>query len=424
MDMSKKLQKSEKRIDDVLNLASKKGVTPSGKGWNEDTTLVTYKEMLKALAREYHETYGIADIQKFEEQKLKELLYKRVDAYFEGNLKQAHNIRTGLAAIRAYNHAIEQISSLNSKHKPLNIDTREMRNELNDMGVIRRSKASSILRATPQQARSVLDNMEATLNEYRDKGYNYDTTMREIAFHAGKIANETGGRIASIMKLKVDDVVVDKTKNEIRFRKDKGGLSRAVRISPDTAMYLEQLTTGKKPNQHVFTSKRRNGSFKSRQAMVKEVEKIIKQAGSHLNGTSQITMKNREGEKVTVDVHHHFTPHSFRKSFAVQRTMDYHNQFATKSQIDKHIAERIIENEKVKDKLTVARERINKHMYDETGALKTNPKTGKVYVPRDLNRKEYAIFCTSLDLGHFRNDVITSWYTTFREIKSYVEEAK
>ncbi|MET3690437.1 integrase [Priestia megaterium] len=420
--MSKKVQKSEKRIDDVLNLMCKKGVTPSGKGWNEDTTLTTYKDMLKALVREYHETYGVADIQKFDEQKLKELLYKRVDGYFEGNLSQAHNIRTALAAVRAYNHGIEEIPSLKSKHKPLKMDTREMRHELNNMGVIRRGRASSILRATPEQARSVLDNMEATLNEYRDKGYHYDTTMREISYHSGRIANETGGRIASIMKLKVDDVVVDKTKNEIRFRKDKGGLSRAVRIPPETAAYLAELTEGKKSNQHLFTSKRRNGSFKSRQAMTKEVEKIIKQAGNHLNETSQITMKNRDGEKVTMTVHHHFTPHSFRKSFSVRRTMEYHEQFSTKSQIDKHISERIKENEKVKEKLTVARQRINHHMYDKTGALKTNPKTGSVYVPRDLSREEYAIFCTSLDLGHFRNDVITSWYTTFNEIKSYVKD--
>ena len=42
---------------------------------------------------------------------------------------------------------------------------------------------------------------------------------------------------------------------------------------------------------------------------------------------------------------------------------------------------------------------------------------------RDLTREEYAIFLASVSLGHFRNDVITAFYTTANEVKNYYDKA-
>ncbi|MGM2853637.1 hypothetical protein, partial [Bacillus cereus group sp. Bce028] len=66
----------------------------------------------------------------------------------------------------------------------------------------------------------------------------------------------------------------------------------------------------------------------------------------------------------------------------------------------------IREDSKLKQKLDAARERINKDRKE----------------PRELTREEYAIFFTSVSLGHFRNSVIKDFYADLDEVMEYYEE--
>ena len=43
---------------------------------------------------------------------------------------------------------------------------------------------------------------------------------------------------------------------------------------------------------------------------------------------------------------------------------------------------------------------------------------------RQLRHDEVAIFLVSTDLGHFRKDIVTSFYTTFSEVQKYYDEVK
>lgn len=394
INLSRKLDKSIKKINDVFEQMYKKGVTASDKKerWSK-RTVETYKSMTQAMMREIHSKFGIGDITRVKPEHVERIIEERTKQYFQGQTKEAYNIKTLIAAIKALNVGIAQT---NVFKKPFSIaNTDKIRQQLKEQNVIRKGAASSVLRATREDCEKVIENI-------RSQGYN--TATREMALHVSRIALETGGRISGILRLKSKDI--DVQNNKIIFRQDKGGLTREVKITKETAEYLKQLKEGKNPDDRLFVSKRRDGTIKSVEETRKEIEKVINQAARELTRTEKITIKDEKGNKKEVEVQKRFTTHSFRKAFALERTNYYYNKFKSKSAIDRYVAKRVEQNPKIAAKLDVVRERINK-----------NRKT-----PRDLTRQEYSIFFTSVDLGHFRNDVINQFYTTFKEVKKYYDE--
>lgn len=396
--MSRKLEASLKKADKVFDKCFEKGITPSGKRWSENGKN-TYANLFKAFVRAYHKEYGVSDITKMtDEDKINQLIQKRVDGYHSGKTGEAFNVKTLTAALKAFNHGV---ANTNVFKKPFSVgNTDEIRKNLKAQHVMRYSGTSTVLRATPAESQSVLDKIKNT-------GYNVKT--REVAYHVGKISMATGGRISAILKLTPSDFVIDRKTNEIHFIKDKGGLTRSVRVGRDTAEYFEKLRDGKKDNEVVFSrirTKRNVGTFKPVSELRKEVEKIISNAGEHLTKSTKVTIKDRNGKPKTVEVTQKFTPHSFRKSFALERTNYYFSKFDSKSALDSYVSRRINDDKKIKQKLDTLRERVNR---DRTTA-------------RALTNEEYAIFFASVDMGHFRNDVITSFYTTFKEIREYLKD--
>ncbi|MDQ0197078.1 tyrosine-type recombinase/integrase [Neobacillus ginsengisoli] len=410
---SNKMEHSLKQIWNVFKLAQKKGVSP-GQRVNRKTgekeekrvnfkTIESYVGMMESLGRDYKEKYGVSDYRKWQPEKIEELIRDRFDNFHKGNTSEAYNVNSLLSALKFYNHAVENISSLQKKHRTL-VDTNKMRKEKNEKNVIRYSKASKTLRATPDQSVQVLQNIA-------QDGYKVPT--REMAYHVAKIAQLTGGRHTSVLNLKAEDITIDKKTNSVYFHKDKGGLSRSVKVDEDTAAYLVALKEEKGTEEgRLFVAKRKDGTFMSVKETRKEISRIVTDAGKHLTTTKMITIKDENGEKKEVEIEQKFSMHSFRKSFALERTHQYIKQFTSKHQVDKYFAQ-LIEEEKafsgeprLKEKLDTLYERINKDREH----------------PRDITLVEYAIFATSLDLGHFRNDVITQFYTDFKEVRKYYEE--
>jgi len=396
--MSKKLAASHKKIEDVFYKMFDKGINPSGKDkrWDEDTKK-TYESMVKAFATDYHKEYGIADIAKMtDEKKINELIQKRIDNYHNGNRNEAYNLQVLCSSLKAFNLGVKETNVFKKEFSVGNPDG--IRQQMKEQHVVRNSKATSTLHATPEEAKSVLDNIKNT---------GYKTQTREIAFHVGKISMLTGGRISAILNLKSSDIVVNKETNEITFVKDKGGLTRTVKIDQETAKYLDSLRQGKKEDERLFSTirtKHNKGTFKPVKELRKEVEKIISKAGKHLEKTVDVKVKDKDGKSKTIPVTQKFTPHSFRKSFALERTTYYFGKFDSKNAIDSYVARRIEENPDLKKKLDKLREFVNKDRKDW----------------RDLKPIEYATFFASVDMGHFRNDVMTTFYATYKEIMDYI----
>lgn len=403
---SKKLKASNKKIDKIFEKMFHKGISVRRAEWDgkgkepsgmSKNTVKTYSDLVKSLLRDANQRYGIADISKLSEDMVKQIVQDKVDDYhINENMHQASNLKGYAAAIKAFNLGVQETNIFKNDKKFIIADADEIRDSLKEQNVFRRSSASPVLRATPKECLEVLENIKS-------KGYNTDT--RKIAYLAGKISLETGGRISAILRLRVGDINV--TDNKITFVDDKGGKTRTVEVDKEAALFLSALQAGKKENQRLFTPKRTDGTFKSVKETRKEVSSIISDAGKHLTRVEQINIKDADGNRKLVDVERNFTTHSFRKGFAMERTQEYIEKFSTKKELDDYVAARIAEDPKLKEKLNMVRDRIN------------DSRTGK---PRDLKIYEYAIFFCSVDLGHYRNDVITAFYTTFKELLAYYDE--
>lgn len=392
--MSLKLEATLKKVDRVFEAMFHKGITVKEEkdSWGENTPGI-YSDLVKALIREVHVRYGVADAKKIDMEKTKEIIMERAERFSKGELSESYNVKTVLAAMKAFNVGAEQTSIFKGNSVNLG-DVDAIRTELKERNLIRYSKSSTIMRATPDQCEKVLSNIQS-------KGY--QTDMRDIAYKASRVAYETGGRITATLKLRPQDI--DFENNRIHFNKDKGGLSRGLKISQETSDFLKELSVGKKPNQMIFTAKNKDGTFKSVVETRKAVQRIVKNASSEVRVTEKVTVKDENGKKKEIEVEKRFTPHSFRKGFAVNRTKEYLDRFHSSSAMKRYIQKRIKEDPKLAKKIQTLRTRLNR---------------GRKTL-RSLTPEEYAIFFTSVDLGHFRNDVIKAFYTTANEVKEYFQ---
>ncbi|WP_186322762.1 hypothetical protein [Bacillus thuringiensis] len=399
--MSKKLEASHKKIDKVFHKMFLKGISVKGEKTGkpkryDESSIETYSDMVKAMMNVVHKEFGIADIRKVEDKHVRAIVDKRVDGFFDGNLSESWNVKTMLSAVKAFNLGVEKTNIFKSNKFQI-ADVDAIKKELREQNVYRYSKSSTTLRATPSECDFVLEQI---------KSQGYMTQTREMAYHTSKIARLTGGRISAILDLKACDIAI--ADNKIHFIGDKGGLSRSVDIDNDTAKYLLSLKKGKEPHHDIFTAKKKNGKFKKKDVMRREIERVVKDAGASLSRMENVIVKDREGNKKVVQIEKNFTFHAFRKGYALERIQYYIKKHPTMSSMKKYIRERIKENPQIKVKLDTARERINK---DRNEA-------------RKLTLEEYAVFFCSVDLGHFRNSIIKDFYADLDEVLEYYAESK
>jgi len=406
---SKKLEASIKKIDRVFDKMKRNGISVGG-GRVSDRTIATYSEMMKSFMRSANEEFGVADIAKIKKEHIDELVQQRVDNFHAGNTSEAYNLKTLMASLKFFNKGVQETNVFNYNSKFELGDVDELRESIKEQNVFRKAKASTVLRATPSECNSVLERIAQS---------GYDTKTRNIAYSVAKISLETGGRISAILKLRPSDIKISnesssETSNgyKITFHRDKGGLTRTVEIAKETAEYIQSLTHGKKPNQRIFETTRSDGTYKSVKELRKEVSKVIASAGEHLTRQEPVKMKDKDGSEKVVFVTKKASAHMFRKAFAMAETKRFYDKFATKSAIRSYVAARIAEDPKIKEKLDTLKDRINKHI----------PSAERHKRGRNLNREEYAIFFASVSLGHFRNDVITAFYTTMNEVKGYYDK--
>lgn len=405
---SRKLEASIKKIDRVFDKMRRKGLSV-GERRASDRTIQTYTDMMKGFMRSAHKEFGVSDVSKITKEQVEELFQKRIDLYHDGDMSQAFNLKTLAASITSFNLGVQETNVFSYDNKFVVGDIQEIRELMREQQVVRKSKASTVLRATPLECESVLQNI-------KDSGY--DTNTRDVAYNAAKISLETGGRISAILKLRPSDIKIT-TKNgkeiyQVEFYKDKGGLTRSVEIAKESAEYLMSLAHGKKPNQRIFETKRNDGTYKSVKELRKEVSKVIASAGEHLTRQEPVKVKDKDGKEKIVFVTKKASAHMFRKAFAMAETKKFLDMFASKSVRKRYVKARIKEDSRLKDKLDTLKDRINKHI----------PKDQRKEKGRKLTKEEYAIFFASVSLGHFRNEIIGSFYTTLNEVKGYYDKLK
>ncbi|MED4286319.1 site-specific integrase [Priestia megaterium] len=393
---TQKLNASLTKIEKVFEKMYHKKIYV-GKSPMSESTVKVYADLTIALMRDVHRKYGVSDITKVKKEQVAELFQERIDKYHDSHTNEASNLNSIVSAVTAFTEGVKETNIF--KRELEFGDPKGMRNSLREQNVFRNSRASRTLRATPGEAMEVIRNIKQS---------GYDTRTRNTAAAVSQISLGTGGRISSILKLTPADIEIDEKTNKIRFLKDKGGLTRSVEITDkDTLQFLKGLTEGKKPNERLFSFKRKDGTFLSVAEMRKSVTNIITNAGRDLARTEKVKVKDRDGNYKYVSVPRKFTPHSFRKSFALQRCHEYLRKIPSDpKKLQEYVQQLKDSDPKLKSKIETMEKRIN----------------ASRNTVRQLRHDEVAIFLVSKDLGHFRKDIVTSFYTTFAEVQKYYDE--
>jgi len=393
---SQKLNASLTKIERVFEKMYHKKIHV-GKSPMSESTVKVYADLTISLMRDVHNKYGVSDITKVKKEHIAELFQERIDKYHDSNTNEASNLNSIVSAITAFNRGVKE-TNIFKRELELG-DPKGMRDSLREQNVFRNSRASRTLRATPGEAMEVIRKIKQS---------GYDTRTRDTAAAVSQISFGTGGRISSILKLTPADIEIDEKTNKIRFLKDKGGLTRSVEITDkDTLQFLKGLTEGKKPNERLFSFKRKDGTFLSVAEMRKSVTNVITNAARDLARTEKVKVKDRDGNNKYVLVPRKFTPHSFRKAFALQRCHDYLKKIPSDPvKLQRYVQQLKDSDDKLKSKIETMEQRIN-------ASRKSH---------RALRHEEVAIFLVSKDLGHFRKDIVTSFYTTFAEVQNYYNE--
>ncbi|ASK17788.1 MULTISPECIES: hypothetical protein [Bacillaceae] len=408
--MSNKLNASLKKIEKITERSFREGYTSkqgknSGK-WSPGTR-DTYCEMAKACMRDIHQLYGIADITKVQPEHVMGVIDRRISGFQAGNTKEASNVKTLIHAMHAVQNAAVKTGVFK---KELNlIDKKAALQHCKENDVRRKSSFSTTYGANVKECMQVLDNVKTMKSK-----------LSEAAYHVGKITLLSAGRHAAVLKLTVKDIKIDVNRGTVEFLGDKGNKDNtAYLVGKETATYFKSLTEGKDPKQNLFTITNqrgvKKGEIKSARQIEREMNKIYAKAGAHLTKEVKTYIRVPNGKyrdkngkektrwkKQTVTVTQTFSHHSFRKGFASGRLMEYLG--SSKTKIENEIARRIREDKKgiVKAKLDEVEKRRG----------------------RKLELDEKAVFLTSLDLFHYREDIVTMFYTTHEEVQSYLKEIR
>lgn len=367
--MSEKLEKTLKRIDKVFEYAKKEGMVfgenkPGEKERRSrlsDRTYESYQRAIKGLMNHMHEKYGVTDIEKMKERYVYDYFNEKVEGYKNGT-ESAFTARKMAHAIEAFKQA--SIASGQFKYAP-RLGSKEVVLEkiLTENKVFRKSSESTSLKATNDDCAKVKETI-LTLN----------SPNKEEVYKVISAQHAYGGRISATLRLTAGDIGFNKDGTcTVNVRSDKGGLSRSVLVTnPSDVKLFERLTDGKKSGTPLFQIKSREGNDKNVKSASYQVQKLVESAAKKAG-------VNRGGQT--------FNTHSFRKNFAQNRYDEYRNLSAKALQQE---VEKKLENPVAKAKYNSLKKHVTSRRKD-----------------KELNDKELAVWLTSVDIGHFRMNVMS-----------------
>ncbi|HDR4563388.1 hypothetical protein AT258_18745 [Bacillus wiedmannii] len=386
------------------------------KAWS-DSTVGTYKAMMKSFIREVHRDHGYSDMKKIAGC-LDQHVQKRLESYYSGNMKEAYNVKTLIAAVKGFNAAVTTTKAFTkvpaNRQNFVVQGVESIQKELKENNVLRYSSASSVITPTRKEIDSVLYNIKNDGHGMKDDPHN----MRRIAYVTSKLQAASGGRISNTLGLKVGQVRELLQDGQITFRKDKGGLTREViqiPIDKELRTELTKMLDGKAENSRAFVARKSDGKFLSIKETRKSVNKLVSDAAEHLKREKVITVKDKDGNKKEVTIQKKFSTHSFRKGFALERTVSYLDKFRSHKDAEEYLRERSKENPKIWQKYQEVKKRINNPRQQKDGTYKGRR------TARELTRLELAYFACSTDLGHFRLGIVENFYCSPQEVTEHYQ---
>ncbi|WCK54254.1 tyrosine-type recombinase/integrase [Aneurinibacillus sp. Ricciae_BoGa-3] len=365
MNKQEQYERNLHKIDRVCEEAKKKGVTVSKKkGRLAGKTYRRYKIGIKQYARYLYTNYGITDISRAKPRHAEEYIREKVEGY--------KNTAESVWTIKTFFHSIEffrvatRVTSVYKGEVRLG-DKRKFLTMLKEEKIFRKSKESTVLKATRSECELVIQGILKTRSPIK-------TIVADLLF----AILYTGSRLSACLRLKVEDI--DLINGTITFHNDKGGLTHSHRLNSEAIQLFTEIIKGKKQGAPVFKITYRNGQQKSIDAAAKQIQSLIAPAARRAG----VNHTDERGREITLSAH------SFRKAYASGQYEIYLKK--SERDLKKEIASRIRERPCIRGKYKKMVRKINK-----------NTKKGKKRWP---NKGELAKFLTSLDIAHSRVDVV------------------
>lgn len=426
--MDKELKRSLNKIKKLFNKMQYNNISPNEKRNIAIDTYDTYAGQVQAILREANTHFGIEKIEDLSLDIFKKLIEKRVENFLDGEFSESNNINSKLTAFKAFLIGMDKTNVYRKTKRTSEVskigykddieigtkdDIKEIRKFVGESGVLRKGSDSTVLRAKPDQVMAVVDNV-------RKNGYN--TINRATAADIALLSLASGARVSSCLKMRARDIDFDN--KCITMKNAKGGLTYYVDINDKDIPLLKSLVENLQPAQKIFELRRKDGTLLSGEESRKIVHRYIKEAGVDFYEVEKREITQKNGTKIEVDHTKNFAFHSIRKAYALKIMGLYIDKIKSQKDIIKEV-ERISKRDpKILDKYQKLINRSNYYRVEKNKKIvRENKERLKLKLPKspllplktEVSIKSAVTFFTSIQLGHFRNDIVTNYYCTFEE---------
>lgn len=368
------------------------------KKYLSESSMEGYGDQMEGMLKEANRRFGIKRFEDFSPAMFESIIQDLIDEFKKTGGK-ASSINTKISAIRAFHRGVAETNIYRTTKNRDDSHLLEfhqkyldgLREKIKGDKVVRSGPKSTVLRATEEQALKVIENIQ-------QGGYN--TTNRKIVVDVAFLSLVTGGRVGSCLRMKAKDL--DFENKTITMVKAKGGLTYYVDMRDKDIPLLKGILGSLKPNQQLFELKTKEGRIMSTEEGRKLVHRYVSEAGK------EFAVDNKR-----------FSTHSLRKAFARRNMEDYIDKIKTQTNVEAEVRRLSERDSKVAVKYESLYKRFNNYRIEKNEEIEKNNKKNLTSVEKlplnEVSVKEAVIFFTSIQMGHFRNDVVSSYYSNYNE---------
>lgn len=360
------------------DMAFSKGKLERGSGL-ANSAVTKYKTDFNRLMKMVEAETGKTDPMKVKPNDVYKVVDKLIKEYHEGKTANANFLR----GIDDSLHAFKECSKISGVFKrELRLgDKRVISQKLNDEKVYRRSKDSSVMKATREDMEKVVVEIEKS---------RASREVKDVAINVVRLEFESGRRISAILRTQAGNY--DEKNGTYTSYGDKGGKdNESFYLSQGAKEILDKLSRNengekKKDGDMMFKIKYTQHKDPNKAGQDKSVDNMRKQVSNLIKNSAARAGVNRDGQK--------FSSHSCRKGYANERADYYIGSMTAEERKEE------LERRKNQDKNLA--ERIDKCLEHIKSKFKNEDKKEK----REFTDIEIIKLLVSTDINHSRIDII------------------
>lgn len=343
------------------------------------SAVMKYKTDFNRLMKMVEKETGKNDPMKVKPNDVYKVIDKLIKEYHGGNKALANFLRGIDDALHAFKEC-SKASGVFKRELRLG-DKRVISQKLNDEKVYRRSKDTTVMKASRDDMEKVVAQIEKS---------RASREVKDVAINVVRLEFESGRRISGILRSQVGNY--DEKNGVFTTYGDKGGKdNESFYLSQGAKEILDKLSRNengekKKDGDMMFKVKYTQHKDPNKRGQDKSVDNIRKQVSNLIKNCAERADVNRDGQK--------FSSHSCRKGYANERADYYIDNMTAEERKEE------LERRKKHDK--ALSERIDKCLEHIKSKFKNEDKKEK----REFTDIEIIKLLVSTDINHSRIDII------------------